>query len=132
MNNPTLAIPTKWRTVVYIVFGLLGVALGAAVVGFATAEVDQPVWLKVAQAVLNFVGAAVGYTAATHVPAAPDYLPNGDGGAVGVLAVVGLLLILVAILGLLGVINLGVAICVVLAIVGLLLLVVDRRGLLRP
>lgn len=131
MNSPTLAIPTKWRTIVYIVFGFVGVALGATVVGFATAETEQPVWLKVAQAVLNFVSAAVGYTAATHVPAAPDYLPNGDGGAVGVLAVVGLLLILVAILGLLGVVNLSVAICVVLAIVGLLLLVLDWRGVRR-
>lgn len=58
----------KARAVIYSVYGVLSVALGAIHVGFAAAEVGQPVWLKVATAVFAFLGGALGYTAATHTP----------------------------------------------------------------
>ena len=128
MNN--LEIPPKVRLYLYLVFAVIGLGLGAAAVGFSTADVSQPTWLKVAQAVLNFVAAGFGYTAATHVNAdGPVYA--GEGGAVSVLGVIGIVLIIVALLGLLGVVSLSLTVCVILAIIGLLLLVLDWRGTLR-
>ena len=130
MNN--LEIPPKVRLYLYLVFAVIGLGLGAAAVGFSTADVSQPTWLKVAQAVLNFVAAGFGYTAATHVNQPTPYgVPAGENGAVSVLGVIGIVLIIVALLGLLGVVSLSLTVCVILAIIGLLLLVLDWRGTLR-
>lgn len=49
--------PSK-RKPVYQVFAGLGLVLGAVQVGFAAAEVGQPVWLTVSLAVYAFLGAA--------------------------------------------------------------------------
>lgn len=130
MNN--LEIPPKVRLYLYLVFAVIGLGLGAAAVGFSTADQTQPTWLKVAQAVLNFVAAGFGYTAATHVNAdGPAYVPAGEAGAVSILGVIGIVLIIVALLGLLGVVSLSLTVCLILAIIGLLLLVLDWRGTLR-
>lgn len=127
-----VAIPAKVRLYLYLVFAVVGLGLGATAVGFSTAEHSQPTWLKVAQAVLNFVAAGFGYTAATHVNKPVGYdVPVGEGGSISVLGVVGLLLIGLALLGLLGVVSLSVTVCIILAIIGLLLLVLDWRGALR-
>lgn len=67
-----LAIPAKARTYVYAIFGLVSLAVGAVQVGYAAIGDGQPDWLTVALAVVPFLGAGIGYTAATHVPAAPD------------------------------------------------------------
>lgn len=67
-----LAIPAKARVYVYGIFGALSLAVGAAQVGYAALDSGQPDWLTVALAVVPFVGAGIGYTAATHTPA-PDY-----------------------------------------------------------
>lgn len=63
-----LAIPAKARAYVYGTFGVLSLAVGAAQVGYAAISAAQPDWLTVALAVVPFVGAGIGYTAATHTP----------------------------------------------------------------
>ena len=72
MNNPISQLPPKARAGFYAVFATIGVALGAIQVGFAAADAGQPTWLTVALAVYGFLGGAFGFTATTHVPAAPD------------------------------------------------------------
>ena len=67
-----LAIPSRYRTTVYAVYATLGVLVGSVQVAYAAAEAGQPTWLTVALAVYAYVGGAIGYTAATHVPSAPD------------------------------------------------------------
>lgn len=56
----------KQRKIFYAVFGLIGVALGATAVGFATAA-TVPVWLTTATAVYAFLGGAFGATATANV-----------------------------------------------------------------
>lgn len=46
------------RRIIYRVFGAIGLVLGATQVGFATAELGQPVWLAVSLAIYAFLGAA--------------------------------------------------------------------------
>lgn len=53
---------------VYVVFALIGLALGGTQVGYAAADAGQPTWLTVALAVFGFLGTAVGFTAASKVP----------------------------------------------------------------
>lgn len=56
------------RKIVYAIFALLGVALGATVSGFAAAGVAVPVAVKVALAVYAYLGGAIGATAGANVP----------------------------------------------------------------
>ena len=72
MNNPLSAIPAKYRVYVYTVLALIGLALGATQVGFAAVGAANPQWLVASLAVVPFVMSGLGFTAATHVPAAPD------------------------------------------------------------
>ncbi|MGL3804733.1 hypothetical protein ACSYDW_01410 [Paeniglutamicibacter sp. R2-26] len=79
------------RRKLYITFALIGLTLGAIQVGFASAQVGQPVWLTVAFAVFGFVATGFGFTAGANVPGsdgrhetldteAPDYdSPTTDG-----------------------------------------------------
>lgn len=123
--NPFAYKPSElWKSIVAFV------APGLITLGGALLE-DSPGGSSITgseylQAVIVAVVTSAGVFSATNKSVNPP--PNPERGAVGVLAVVGLLLVFVAILGLLGVVNLGLAICVVLAIIGLLLLVVDWRG----
>lgn len=83
-----LAIPDRHRTLVYSVYAVVGLVVGSIQVAYAAAEAGQPVWLTVALAVYAYVGGAIGYVAATHVPAAPTYVgehreDDGDGIADG-------------------------------------------------
>jgi hypothetical protein len=66
-----LAIPASLRLKIYLVFSLVGIAIGGIQVGYSTAELPQPLWLKISVAVFSFLGVAVGYTAASHVPSIP-------------------------------------------------------------
>ena len=61
-------LPPKIRGPFYIVYGILGVGLGATQIGFAAANAGQPVWLNVSLSVFAFVGGAFGYTAASNTP----------------------------------------------------------------
>lgn len=56
-------IPAPVRQMVYGCFAVLGVVLGAMQVGFASADVGQPLWLTVSLAVYAFLGTAIGFTA---------------------------------------------------------------------
>lgn len=69
-------LPAKWRKVIYATYAILGVVIGATQVGFAAAEVGQPVWLTVTLAVYAFVGGAVGLTATSHTPRQQDVEPR--------------------------------------------------------
>jgi len=62
-------IPAAWRKGVYAAYALAIVALGAIAAGFAAAQLSQPSWIIVAGAVLLYVGAAIGATAASNTPA---------------------------------------------------------------
>lgn len=60
--------PTLRKTL-YTIYTLLGLALGAVQVGYASADAGTPTWLTVTLAVFAFVGAGLGFTAATNTPA---------------------------------------------------------------
>lgn len=60
-------LPAVWRVRLYLVYALAGVALGAIGAGFLAAGVVSPVWLLVAGAVYQHVGAAFGLVAAANV-----------------------------------------------------------------
>ena len=68
--NPLNDYP-KARRIAYQVFWTVSLLIGAAHVGFQSADVGVPEWLTVALSVLPFVGAAIGYTAQANTPA--DY-----------------------------------------------------------
>jgi heme O synthase-like polyprenyltransferase len=59
------------RKVVYNVFTVLGIVLGAIQVGIAALAAAQPDWLTVSLAVYAFLGGALGITASTNVNPAP-------------------------------------------------------------
>ena len=61
-------IPAHIRAHIYAAFAFLGIALGGVQVGYAAAELGQPVWLTVALAVYGFVGGALGLTARANTP----------------------------------------------------------------
>lgn len=63
-----LTIPTRYRTYVYAVIGAVSLAVGAFQVGYAALDQPNPDWLTVALAVVPFLAAGLGYTAATHTP----------------------------------------------------------------
>lgn len=58
INVGNIITDPKVREAVYSVFAVIGLALGAAQVGFSAAEAGQPVWLTVGLAVYAFLGAA--------------------------------------------------------------------------
>lgn len=68
--NPLNDYPEA-RRALYIVQFVIGLALGATQVGFASASADQPTWLTVALGVFAFVGAALGFTASANVDETP-------------------------------------------------------------
>lgn len=69
-NDPTLPFLTpRVRQIAYIVFAILGIAIGATQIAFAAAALTAPVWLAVTVAVYAFVGGQMGFTAADRVPA---------------------------------------------------------------
>lgn len=57
------------RKAIYAVYAVIGFVIGAIQVGWAAAELGQPVWLTVALAVYGFSGAAFGGLAVTNTPA---------------------------------------------------------------
>lgn len=69
MNPLAEIIPAAYRSTLYVAFALVGVALGATQVGFASAEAGQPTWLTVALSVYAFIGGAMGFTASANTPA---------------------------------------------------------------
>ena len=72
--NPLNDYP-KARRIAYQVFWTVSLLIGAAHVGFQSADVGVPEWLTVALSVLPFVGAGIGYTAQANVT---EYDPRHD------------------------------------------------------
>ena len=63
--NPLADYPAARRIAYYVTF-LVGLGLGAAQVGFASADAGQPTWLTVALSVFAFLASGIGYTAAQN------------------------------------------------------------------
>lgn len=74
MSALTDIVPPELRKKLYAAFGIIGLAFGAAQVGFASAGQGQPTWLTVALSVLAFVGAGLGFTAASNTDTASGEL----------------------------------------------------------
>lgn len=71
-NNPlTDLIPARARRWLYAGFAFIVLCEGASAVGYATADIAQPDWLKVITAITAYVGGALGVMAANYTkPAA--------------------------------------------------------------
>ena len=85
--HATLAMSPRARTIVYAVIGAVSLAVGAFQVGYAALDAPAPDWLTVALAVVPFLAAGLGYTAATHTPSEkttvePARHLDGDGDGV--------------------------------------------------
>lgn len=61
-------LPSKARVPFYAVFVLIGLALSATSVGFASVDVALPSWLVIALAVYTFLGTQFGIVALANVP----------------------------------------------------------------
>jgi len=72
MNELNELTSRRARRIAYAAYALLGVALGSVQVGYAAAELGQPVWLTVALAVYAYVGGSFGVVAAGNVPRPVD------------------------------------------------------------
>ena len=66
-NQMITALPPRARSIMYLIWSLGSLSLGAGQVGFSTAEITQPVWLSVSIAVWAFVGAGLGLAAMSNV-----------------------------------------------------------------
>ena len=82
--NISTYIPAAWRKPIYGAFAVAGVVIGAIQVGFAAAEVGNPLWLNITLAVFPFVAGAVGFTASANTnnepgPADLDWDRRTDG-----------------------------------------------------
>ena len=73
MTNPLTFFSPTVRKVVYVTYAVLAVLFGATQVGYASADVAQPVFLDVAFDVLGYLGLVLGLTAAanTNQPTEP-------------------------------------------------------------
>ena len=71
-DNPTL------RKRIYQIFLLLGLALGAIRVGYEAVDETTPDLIKALLASYAFLGAGVGFTAASNVGNGDDDLPEND------------------------------------------------------
>lgn len=67
MQTVTELLSESKRKVVYLVYGFIGVGLGATQTAFTTAEVATPLWLTVALGVYLYIGGAFGLVAAQNV-----------------------------------------------------------------
>ena len=63
--NPLESHP-RARRIVYTVLWVIGLALTAFQVGYASVEISQPSWLVIAWPVFGVVASGVGYTAARN------------------------------------------------------------------
>ena len=64
--NISTYIPAAWRKPIYGAFAVAGVVIGAIQVGFAAAEVGNPLLLNITLAVFPFVAGAIGFTASAN------------------------------------------------------------------
>ena len=67
MTALTDILPAQVRRILYAVYALIGLALGAVQVGYSAGALGQPSWLIVTWAVFGFVGTGLGLTAASNI-----------------------------------------------------------------
>lgn len=67
MSVLTDIVSPELRKKLYIAFGVAILVLGAAEIGFRTAGVEVPTAIDVAMAVVFFLGAPFGFTAASNI-----------------------------------------------------------------
>ncbi len=67
MATLTNILPAPTRKVLYTVYSVLGLCIGAAQAGYGALNNATPDWMKVTLAVYAFIGTAVGATAASNV-----------------------------------------------------------------
>jgi quinol-cytochrome oxidoreductase complex cytochrome b subunit len=66
-SDTLLLLPDKWRLACYAAFAVLGAVLVATQVGYAAADIGQPIWLTVAWPVYGSLGTSFGLLAGTNV-----------------------------------------------------------------
>jgi len=99
MNNPLRgALSPATRKVLYVLFALAGIVVGAVMVYCGATDNAQPSWVDGTNAVLTYVGAALGLTAASNVPTPDTNEPGGDSGSAGIGLLGVLLIVLVVVL----------------------------------
>lgn len=76
IKNVLEFLSPRARQVLYVVFALVGLALGATSVGFSAADLSTPVWVDVAQEVYLFLGVGFGVVASSNVNAPESYNPH--------------------------------------------------------
>ena len=80
MTNPLVYVGDRTRLTIYLILAIIGLALGATQVGYASIEAAQPDWLTIGLAVYAFLGGGLGFTAATHTgPGETDLTPPPEG-----------------------------------------------------
>ena len=67
--NPFRSIPAKARKAVYVTYGTCALVVACIDVGYASAAVADPTWLKVSQDILAYLAAPVGVLAVSNTPA---------------------------------------------------------------
>lgn len=66
MATLTNVLPAHARKLVYTVYSVIGLVLGAFQAGFGALDNGSPGWMKVSLSVYAFLGTAVGATAASN------------------------------------------------------------------
>jgi hypothetical protein len=68
VNNPLTDVMTpRIRKIVYFLYALVGLAVGAIQAGYGAVNAAVPDWLKIALAVYAFLGIGIGATAGSNV-----------------------------------------------------------------
>lgn len=70
--NTLILLPARARQVVYVIYGLVALAVAAARVAYDSLNLNSPPWLTVANAVVAFLAVPVGAIAALNVSRSPD------------------------------------------------------------
>lgn len=84
MNNPLIDLLTPGaRKILYAVYGLIGLAVGAIQVAYGAVSATTPGWFKIALAVYAFVGTAIGAVAASNVKQPAAAAPSAASAAPG-------------------------------------------------
>ena len=97
MGNPLVGLfSPATRKTLYVLFALAALAVGAVMAWCGATDTAMPSWVDGSNAVLTYVGAALGLTAASNVPTPDTDEPGGDKGAVEI-GLLGLLLIIILI-----------------------------------
>jgi hypothetical protein len=104
MNSPLTGIfSPATRKALYVLFSLAAVVVGAVMAYCGATDAVQPDWVDGANAVLTYVGAALGLTAASNIPTPDTDEPGGDpeSGEVGIVGVLLVVLVVAVVIALL-------------------------------